>query len=117
MTSHDEDGPSDTKIRIKPRSIHLGNITIHPETRIARGPEGAVELTPTELSILVFISKIPGEIVSSWSILEHLYPSKIKPTQKVVHVHVCHVRAKLAGINDGNHGITTCGHRGYKVTP
>lgn len=94
-------------------AVQVGEITLHPDTRVVEVNGKAVHLTGREYSILELLFAHRGRTVTKEAILNHLYEDKPEPDQKIIDVFVCTLRKKLSVFLTGRSGIETVWGRGY----
>jgi len=71
-----------------------------------------VELTPTECSLLEFLMRYSGQVVTRKMLCEHLWEYDWEGTTNVIEVHVNRLRGKLEKLSPGPLVQTVRG-RGY----
>lgn len=62
--------------------------------RVTRG-EKEIELTPTEFSLLEFLMRYAGQVVTRKMLCEHLWESDWEGVTNVIEVHITRLRAKI----------------------
>jgi two-component system OmpR family response regulator len=75
--------------------ISTGNLSIDLLRREATLSGKTIELQPREFSLLEFLMRNAGRIVSKTMILEHIWDYSFDPQTNVVDVLVCRLRSKL----------------------
>ncbi|MGE3805658.1 MAG: response regulator transcription factor [Gemmataceae bacterium] len=95
-------------------TLQLGDLSLDLARRrvVREGTE--IELTPTEFSLLEFLMRHAGQVVSRKMLCEHLWDSDWEGTTNVIEVHINRLRGKL------NRGFTvpliqTIRGRGYAL--
>ncbi len=68
---------------------------LDPATREVLRAGAPVELTAREFSILEFLARRPGEVVSRTVLLEHVWDANFVGSTNVVDVYVGYLRRKL----------------------
>jgi len=81
------DKPSST-LEAGPLSLDLTN------RRVTRG-ESEINLTPTEFSLLEFLMRYAGQVVTRKMLCEHLWESDWEGVTNVVEVHINRLRGKI----------------------
>lgn len=81
------DRPS-TMLQVGPLTLNLTN------RRVARG-EMELQLTPTEFSLLEFLMRYAGQVVSRKMLCEHLWDSNWEGVTNVIEVHINRLRSKV----------------------
>ena len=79
----------------KQSSLHVGDLEIHPLSREARRGGLVLELTQREYSLLEYLARRSGEIVTRGEIEAHIYDSRVDPMSNVVDSAICVLRRKL----------------------
>ena len=78
-----------------PRPIQVGDLSLDCIRRkVTRGGEN-IELAPKEFSILEYMMRNRGRVVSKTAILEHVYDYSFDPQTNVVDVLIHRLRAKV----------------------
>lgn len=94
--------------------LTVGPLTLDLTTRTVRRGDVEVDLTPTEFSLLEFLMRHAGQVVTRRMICEHLWESDWEGTTNVIEVHVNRLRNKLArGFEEAL--IETVRGRGYAI--
>jgi two-component system, OmpR family, response regulator len=83
-------GPSE-----RPAPIELGDLRADPLTRMVTWADETVELTPREYTLLEFMLRRPGQIVSRSQLLEQVWAEEYEGSPNVVDVYIGYVRRKL----------------------
>ncbi len=73
-----------------------------------------VQLTPTEFDLLVALARHPGMVLSRQQLIEHVWGNNFYGEQRVVDVHIGHVRQKLEALGGANL-IETVRGVGYRL--
>lgn len=81
--------------RERPSRIELGELIIDPATREVHRGSATVALTVREFSLLEYLARRPGQVVSRTELLEHVWDANYFGSTNVVDVHVGHLRKKL----------------------
>ncbi len=79
----------------RPAPIELGNLRADPLTRMVTWAGETVELTPREYTLLEFMLRRPGQIVSRSQLLEQVWAEGYEGSPNVVDVYIGYVRRKL----------------------
>lgn len=94
--------------------LECGSMILDLATRrvVAKGQD--IDLTPTEFSLLEFLMRHAGQVVTRRMLCEHLWDSDWEGATNVIEVHVNRLRAK---IDDGQGGsfVQTIRGRGYSL--
>jgi DNA-binding response OmpR family regulator len=79
----------------RPTVLTAGDLSLDPATRqVARGAD-PIELTPREFSLLEFLLRRAGDVVSKTEILEHVWDAHYAGDPNVVEVYVGYLRRKI----------------------
>ena len=99
-----KDRPS-SQLQVGPLSLNLTN------RRVARG-DAELTLTPTEFSLLEFLMRYAGQVVTRKMLCEHLWDSDWEGVTNVIEVHINRLRSKVDK-GQGEPLIQTVRGRGY----
>ncbi len=94
----------------RPVVIAVGVLRLDPAARRAWRGEQELELTARELSLLEFLIRRQGMVVSKRTILEHVWDYDFEGDPNIVEVYVRRLRNKL-----GSSSITTLRGSGYRL--
>jgi two-component system OmpR family response regulator len=75
--------------------LAIGDLTMDLLTREIKRGEQRIELQPREYSLLEYLMRNAGRIVSKTMILEHVWDYNFDPQTNVVDVLVCRLRTKI----------------------
>ena len=76
--------------------LQVGDLTVNLVTReVKRGGE-AVEMTAREFSLLEFLIRSPGRVITRTQILEHVWGYDFDPQTNLVDVYIQRVRKKIS---------------------
>jgi len=78
-----------------PDRLQCGDLAIDLLRRQATRAGAALDLTPTEFSILALLAKRQGEVVTRPLIAEHVWGVRADAESNVVDVHVRRLRSKM----------------------
>jgi len=84
-----------TSITANPTRLKKGELTLDLLTREVIHSGKKIELLPKEFSLLEYLMRHHGEVVSKNMILENLWSYDFEPQTNVVEVMVCRLRNKL----------------------
>lgn len=76
-------------------SLQAGDLTLSLSNRSAERAGQAIELQPREFSLLEYLMRNPGRVVTKTAILEHVYDYSFDPQTNVVDVLVCRLRNRI----------------------
>ena len=65
--------------------------------REAKRGDRVLQLTPQEFSLLEYLCRNAGRVVTRTMILDHVWRMRIDPATNVVDVHIYRLRAKVDG--------------------
>jgi DNA-binding response OmpR family regulator len=94
----------------RPTVLVAGDLEVDPATRTCRKGGAEVKLTARELSVLEYLMRRAGEVVSKPDIIEHVWDFAFDGGDNVVEVHVSALRRKL-----GASVVETVRGGGYRV--
>ncbi len=100
--------------RDRPTVLEAGDLCLDPATRQAMRGDVKIELTAREISVLEFLLRRRGEVVSKRDILDHVWDDDFEGDPNIVEVYVGHLRAKLDR-PFGRHAIETIRGAGYRL--
>ena len=75
--------------------LEVGDLRFDPATRRASRGDDEIELTAREASILEFLMRHPGAVVSKSEILAHVWDYDFEGDGNIVEVYVAHLRNKV----------------------
>jgi DNA-binding response OmpR family regulator len=104
---------SESLTRVEVDEIVIGNIRVSPTTREAWLNHELLELTATEFDLLEMLMRSAGRVVSRDEITAALFEREATPYDRVLDVHISHLRSKLEG---GRGLIRTVRGVGYVFT-
>jgi two-component system OmpR family response regulator/two-component system copper resistance phosphate regulon response regulator CusR len=94
--------------------VQVGELHLDMATRRIHRGDAEIELTPTEFSLLEFLMRHAGQVVTRKMLCEHLWESDWEGTTNVIEVHVNRLRGKLdRGLDQSL--IQTVRGRGYAL--
>jgi two-component system OmpR family response regulator len=79
----------------RPTVLGAGGLTLDPASRRVRRNGEPIELSAKEFSLLEYLMRHPGEVLSRTSILEHVWDFAYDGTSNVVDVYVRYLREKI----------------------
>jgi DNA-binding response OmpR family regulator len=94
----------------RPTVLVSGDIELDPAARSCRRNGEPVKLTSRELSVMEYLMRRAGEVVSKTEILSHVWDFAYEGGENVVEVHVSALRRKL-----GAAAVETVRGGGYRV--
>ncbi len=93
-------------------TIRCGALTMIPEKFQVRCGQKELKLSGKEFSLLEYLMKNPGRIMSRREIMEHVWDENANPFSNIIEVHIKNIRKKLGR---GRKIIVTYAGRGYKL--
>ncbi len=94
----------------RPTVLEAGELRMDPAARRAWRGEAELVLTARELSLLEFLIRRQGEVVSKRMILDHVWDYDFEGDPNIVEVYVRRLRTKL-----GDQSIVTLRGAGYRL--
>ena len=100
----------------RPAVLTVGDLLLDPSARqVSRGGESIV-LTAREFSLLEYLMRHPGEVISRLDLLDHVWESYGASEANVVEVYIGYLRRKIDTPFD-RHAVTTVRGAGYRLDP
>lgn len=94
--------------------MKIGALVIEPKSRVATYNSKEIKLSSKEFDILEYIANNHPNVVSSESIIEHVYDEFFDQFSSVLRVHMANLRKKLKVVAQKDILITIKG-KGYKL--
>jgi DNA-binding response OmpR family regulator len=94
----------------------MGDLEIDPATRVCRRGDTTIELTQKEFSILEYLARRSGEVISKTELLEHAWDFAHDGDLNTVEVHLSNIRRKIDK-PFGRTTIHTVRGAGYRIIP
>jgi two-component system OmpR family response regulator len=79
----------------RPAVLVVGDLRLDPATHQVWRGETPIELTPRQFSLLEFLMRRPGEVVSKRLILEHVWDFAFDGAPNIVEVYVRQLRVRI----------------------
>ena len=79
----------------EPTRLTVGNLSINLLTREVTRGDRKIELQPIEFSLLEYLMRSAGRIVSKTMIMEHVWNYNFDPQTNVVEARICRLRDKI----------------------
>ncbi|MBS1846711.1 MAG: response regulator transcription factor [Actinobacteria bacterium] len=98
----------------RPTVLSAGDLRLDPATRQAWRGDDELDLTARELSILEYLLRHPGEVLSKRDILDHVWDYDFEGDPNIVEVYIRRLRNKFDRPYDRN-AIETCRGSGYRL--
>lgn len=103
-------------LRVREPVLRVGDLQVDPAERIAWKGKRRLDLTAKEFSILEYLVRHKGEIVTSEQLIEHIWgEDEIDPFSSSVRVHIHSLRRKLGDKSDSTRYIETIIGQGYRL--
>ena len=100
--------------RERPTTLEVGDIRLDPAARRVWRGGVEVELTAREFSLLAFLARHPGDVVSKRQILEAVWDVDFAGDPNIVEVYIRHLRNKIDRPY-GREAIQTLRGAGYRL--
>ena len=100
----------------RPVVLTAGDLSLDPGSRRVRRGETEVALTARETSLLEFLLRHTGDVVSKRDILDHVWDDDFEGDPNIVEVYIRHLRNKLDR-PFGRQSIETVRGAGYRLDP
>lgn len=95
--------------------LHVGELSLWPEKRLATWQGTALELTSTEFSLLLVLAQQAGKVVSKNDLSEIGIGRPLTRYDRSIDVHMSSIRHKLGNLPDGRSCIQTVRGVGYQL--
>jgi DNA-binding response OmpR family regulator len=79
----------------RPTVLEVGDLRLDPARHVVTRGETEVELTPRQFSVLEFLMRRPGEVVSKATILEHVWDFAFEGDPNIVEVYARQLRQRI----------------------
>jgi len=78
-----------------PTILHVGDLTLNPATRQASRAEKTINLSATEYSLLEYLMRNTGRVMTRSMILEHVWQYDFEGSDNVLDVYISYLRSKI----------------------
>ncbi len=78
-----------------PTTLTVNDLTLNIQTRQVRRGKQRIDLQPLEFSLLEYLMRNAGQVVSKTMIMEHVWDYNFNPRTNVVEARICHLREKI----------------------
>ena len=95
--------------------LHIGDLSLWPEKRLATWQSQTLELTSTEFSLLLVLAQQAGKVVSKHDLSEVGIGRPLTRYDRSIDVHMSSIRHKLGNLPDGSSCIQTVSGVGYQL--
>ncbi|MGV8865161.1 MAG: response regulator transcription factor [Pseudomonas sp.] len=100
--------------RAQPSVLHACGITLDPATRTATRAGRLIDLSAKEFSVLEYLMRNAGAIISSSELIDHAWDSNYDGFSNVVQTYIRYLRKKLTGPGEDD-VIRTHRGSGYSI--
>ena len=100
----------------RPVVLEAGDLRLDPGAHEVRRGDERVELTPRQFSLLEFLMRRPGEVLSKRTILEHVWDFAFEGDPNIVEVYVRQLRTRIDE-PFGRAALQTVRGAGYRLDP
>jgi two-component system, OmpR family, response regulator len=100
----------------RPAVLRAGDLALDPASRAVSRGGTDVTLTTREFTVLEYLMRRPGEVISKSELLEHVWGAYDAADLNLVEVYVRHVRKKI-DLPFGRHAVQTVRGAGYRLDP
>lgn len=84
-----------TKEPMEAEKIQIGDLVLDRSTRVVSVDEEAIDLTPSEFSLLYTLMSAPGRVFSRAELLERIQGDAYEGYERTIDVHVRNLRTKI----------------------
>jgi DNA-binding response OmpR family regulator len=105
------------EMRVRDPILCCGDLKLDQAARVAWQGNRRLQLTRKEFSILEYLMRHSGEVVSQEELLEHVWGAETNPFTNAVRVHINSVRRKLGDSAECPRYIRTAVGQGYQLVP
>ena len=98
----------------RPSVLRVGELTLDPATREVRRGDRSIDLTPKEFSLLEYLMRHPGQVLSRTEIREHVWDFAYEGDSNVIDVYIRYLREKVDRPFD-RASIETVRGAGYRI--
>lgn len=98
----------------RPATLVVGDLMLDPASREVRRGDAAIDLTTREFSVLEFLMRRAGEVVSKAEILDGVWDFAFEGDPNIVEVYIGHLRSKIDR-PFGRDSIRTIRGAGYRI--
>lgn len=100
----------------RPSILHAGDLRLDPAAHKVWRDDTPVELTPRQFSLLEFLLRRAGDVVSKAVILEHVWDFAFEGDPNIVEVYVRQLRQRI-DLPFGRNSLQTIRLVGYRLDP
>ena len=100
--------------RARPSVLRAGDLSLDPAAHVCRRGEEEISLSAREFSLLEFLMRRAGQVVSKSEILAHVWDFDFEGDDNIVEVYVRYIRRKI-DIPFGRRSLETVRGAGYRL--
>ena len=94
------DSPDSSAVRrssrvAAPAELKIADLTLNIQTRKVTRADRKIDLQPIEFSLLEYLMRNAGRVVSKTMIMEHVWDYNFNPQTNVVEARICYLRDKI----------------------
>ena len=82
-------------IAASPSTLSIADLTVNFQTRKVMRGDKNIDLMPLEFSLLEYLLRNAGQVVSKTMIMEHVWDYNFNPQTNVVESRICYLRDKI----------------------
>jgi two-component system, OmpR family, response regulator len=79
----------------RPSTLTVDDLSLNPATREVRRGDRSISLTPKEFSLLDYLMRHPGEVLSRSRILDHVWDFAFEGDSNILEVYIRYLREKV----------------------
>jgi DNA-binding response OmpR family regulator len=102
-------------LRSRAPLLRYADLTLDPTACVAWRGSHKLSLTGKEFSLLEYLLRHPGEVISQETLLEHVWDAEANPLTNTVRVHINSLRRKLGNETETTDLIETVVGQGYRL--
>ena len=80
---------------VNPSTLSIADLSVNFQTRTVIRGEKIIDLMPLEFSLLEYLLRNAGQVVSKTMIMEHVWDYNFNPRTNVVESRICYLRDKI----------------------
>jgi DNA-binding response OmpR family regulator len=100
--------------RTRSSVLRAGDLLLDPGARLCRRGDAEVSLSPREFSLLEFLMRRAGQVVSKSEILDHVWDFDFAGDDNIVEVYIRYLRRKI-DVPFGRQAVETIRGAGYRL--
>jgi DNA-binding response OmpR family regulator len=75
--------------------LTASQLTVNPQTKMVKRKDKIIDLSAKEYSLLEYLMRHKGQLVSKETLLEHVWDEEVDPFSNVVDVYIGYLRKKI----------------------